>query len=117
MSINNYMMTEQRQKLQESLNMSMTPSSGGSDDWVAGGLYAPLNAKMYVLTQVPVMLPWTHKGIPDFTWRSLLSLEGTGYAEIDLVDVVGNATNLTDNELTQIKAALSAGVIFNATSP
>lgn len=114
MAINNYMMTEQRQKLQESLNMSMTPSSGGSDYWVAGGLYAPLNAKMYVLTQVPVMLPWTYKGTPDYTWRSLLTLDGTGYAEIDLVDVAGNNYNYTDSEIQQIKTALSSGVIFNA---
>lgn len=114
MAINNYMMTEQRQKLQESLNMSMTPSSGGSDDWVAGGLYSSLNAKMYVLTQVPVMLPWSYKGTPDYTWRSLLTLDGTGYAEIDLVDIAGNNYNYTDSELQQIKTALSSGVIFNA---
>ena len=115
-TINNYSMREQQQALQESLNMSCTPSSGGSDDWVYQGLYAPLNAKLYVLTQLPVMLPWDYKGIPDYSWRSLLSLEGTGYAEIDLVDITGNSStyNLTDNEIQQIKSALSSGVIFNA---
>ena len=60
------------------------------------------------------MLPWSYKGIPDYTWRSLLTLDGTGYAEIDLVDIAGNNYNYTDSELQQIKTALSSGVIFNA---
>lgn len=116
-AISGYNVREEQQKTAEGLAMSLTPSAGGSIDWVYGGLYSPGNAKMYVLTKEPVMLPWGHLGIPDGEWRTILSLAGTGYAEIELVDISGNGStyNYTDNELTQIKTMLSQGVIFNAT--
>lgn len=111
-SANNYKMAYEQQRLNEFLGMGLTGSVSGSLSWSSG--YYPTDEYCHVITQEPEMLSIGYKGIVDGQWRSLLSLDGTGYAEIDLVDVTGNNYNYTDNELTQIKSALSAGVIFNA---
>lgn len=68
---------------------------------------------LYQAYKQPVSTPWGYKGIPDGHWRSLLTLDETGYAEIDLDEIDGNIYNYTDNELENIKAVLSEGVIFN----
>lgn len=110
---NNYDMQAQQQSLAATLNQSVTPSTGGSDDWVYGGLYIPANAQFIQFKQTPISTPWGYKGIPDGQWRSLLTLDQTGYAEIEVDEIVGNNYNYTDNELENIKAVLSEGVIFN----
>ena len=111
-SANNYKMAYEQQRLNEFLGMGLTGAVSGSLSWSSG--YYATDGYCHVITQEPEMLSIVYKGIVDGQWRSLLSLDGTGYAEIDLVDVIGNNYNYTDNELTQIKSALSAGVIFNA---
>ena len=111
---NNYDMKSQQQSLAATLNQSVTPSTGGSDDWVYGGLYVPANAQLIQFKQTPISTPWGKKGIPDGQWRSLLSLASTDYAEIEVDEIDGNVYNYTENELENIKRVLSEGVIFNA---
>ena len=114
-SANNYEMTSERIKLSEFMNMGLSGNVDGSLSWDKN--YFNTDGYCYVITEEPIMLPWGYLGIPDYNWRTVLSLAGTGYAEIDLVDISGNGStyNYTDNELTQIKILLSQGVIFNAT--
>lgn len=114
---NNYEMRYIQQQLNEFIGMGLTGSVSGSLSW--SNNYYATDGYCHVITQEPASLWNSFKGIPDGQWRLILNLVGTGYAEVDLVDVPGNTSgfNFTDNELTQIKAALSAGVIFNATSP
>lgn len=71
-------------------------------------------AKLYQAYKTPISTPWGYMGIPDGHWRTIVSLQGTGYAEIDLVDIDDNALFLTANEIEEVKTRMLDGVIFNA---
>lgn len=113
-SFTNFISQQQRMELAEQTGYSVS-GSPGIGLFFASGINTSNVPYLYHTYYEPVMLPWNYKGVPDYTWRSLLTLAGTGYAEIDLVDIVGNSYNYTDSELQQIKTALSSGVIFNGT--
>ena len=69
---------------------------------------------LYQVYREPVSTPWNNKGIPDCKWRSILSLAGSGYAEVDIPEITDNIFNFSVNELNEIKTRMSQGVIFNA---
>lgn len=112
---NNYVMREKQLQVSEFAGMGLTGTVGGSIDWTSYAMFS--TNKCYVITQEPVTNYggwWGRHGIPDGAWRPLTSLSGTGYAEIDLVDVEGNNSYYTDGEIQKIIDQLAAGVIFNA---
>lgn len=111
-SIVGYVGQQERMELGENIGYSVSGSPGIAMFYAKS---MPISWNLYHAFYEPVSLPWDHKGIPDGHWRSLLSLSGTGYAEIDLVDITGNNGIYSDNEIQQIIQRLAAGVIFNAT--
>lgn len=104
-------MTRKQLRISEFLSMGIVGNTNGSISWTKDVMMDDL--KCIVISQQPVSTPWGYKGIPDGEWRSLFALDQSGYAEIDVDEIVGNNYNYTDNELENIKAVLSEGVIFN----
>lgn len=113
----NAITTTHQQAMQEQLSFSVSRGDSGSIDFAAAGVRTPTLYNIYNAPKTGYTTLRVNKGLPDNTFRSILSLSGTGYAEVDIVDIVDNVKYLTVNELAAVREQMTNGVIFNAVSP